>query len=110
MTALFYKVRDRYSDNWGTEARSKSSRSLLNDVYRKMRQAGLLRGPDEHGNVMILPTAARYNASYDKAELEDDIPTTRLRGKTTPKKAPTASNAKLPGLDGKDMMHTSTRK
>ncbi len=111
MTAIFYKVRDRYSDNWGTEARNKSSRSLLNDVYKKMRQAGLLRGPDEHGNVLILPTAARYNASYDKAELEDDIPTSRSRGKAATKKVPGASNAKLPGLDGKDVMRSaSTRK
>ncbi|GAC1392020.1 MAG: hypothetical protein NVSMB38_14140 [Ktedonobacteraceae bacterium] len=110
MTALFYVVRDRYSDNWGTEARNKSSRSLLNDVYRKMRQAGLLRGPDEHGNVMILPTAARYNASYDKAELEDQGPALRPRGKSTTKKAPTTVNAKLPGLDGKDMTRTSGRK
>ncbi|GAC1615054.1 MAG: hypothetical protein NVS4B11_01390 [Ktedonobacteraceae bacterium] len=110
MTALFYVVRDRYSDNWGTEARNKSSRSLLNDVYRKMRQAGLLRGPDEHGNVMILPTAARYNASYDKAELEDEGPALRPRGKSTTKKAPTTVNAKLPGLDGKDMTRTSGRK
>lgn len=109
MTALFYTVRDRHSDNWGTEARNKSSRSLLNDVYKKMRQVGLLRGPDEHGNVMILPTAARYNASYEKAELEDDVPTARPRGKATTKKAPTAANAKLPGLDGKDTTHTLGR-
>ena len=110
MMALFYIVRDRYSDNWGTEARNKGSRSLLNDVYRKMRQAGLLRGPDEHGNVLVLPTAARYNAGYDKAEFEDDVPTTRPRGKTTTKKAPTAVNAKLPGLDGKESTQTSGRK
>ena len=109
MMALFYVVRDRYSDNWGTEARSKGSRSLLNDVYRKMRQAGLLRGPDEHGNVIVLPTAARYNASYDKAELEDDVPTPRSRSKAATKKTPPAVNVKLPGLNGKDNTHMSGR-
>ncbi|HZT98195.1 MAG TPA: TIGR02678 family protein [Ktedonobacteraceae bacterium] len=70
MTELFYAVRERYGESWGTEARNKSSRSLLNDVYRKMRQAGLLRGPDEAGNILILPTAARYAATYDKAGQE----------------------------------------
>ena len=54
----------------GFEARGKSSRGLLNDVYRKMRQIGLLRGPDEAGNILVLPTAARYTATYDKAEQE----------------------------------------
>ncbi|GAC1399854.1 MAG: hypothetical protein NVS4B12_08620 [Ktedonobacteraceae bacterium] len=109
MTALLYVVRDRYSDNWGTEARNKSSRSLLNDVYRKMRQAGLLRGPDEYGNVLVLPTAARFNASYDKAELED-IPTPRPRSKSTAKKAPTALYTKLPGLDDDAKTPASVRK
>jgi uncharacterized protein (TIGR02678 family) len=70
MTELFYAVRERYGENWGSEARSKSSRSLLNDVYKKMRQAGLLRGPDEAGNILILPTVARYAATYDKAGQE----------------------------------------
>ena len=70
MTELFYAVRERYGESWGTEARNKSSRSLLNDVYRKMRQVGLLRGPDEAGNILILPTAARYAATYDKAGQE----------------------------------------
>ena len=67
MSELFYSVRERYGEKWGSEARNKSSRSLLNDVYRKMRQAGLLRGPDDSGNMLVLPTAARYTATYEKA-------------------------------------------
>ena len=70
MAELFYTVRERYGENWGVEARNKSSKSLLNDVYRKMRQVGLLRGPDETGNILVMPTAARYTATYDKAEQE----------------------------------------
>jgi len=70
MSELFYRVRERYGENWGSEARNKSSRSLLNDVYRKMRQAGLLRGPDDAGNMLVLPTAARYTATYEKAGQE----------------------------------------
>ena len=65
MSDLFYKVRERYGERWGNEARSKSARALLNDVYRKMRQVGILRGPDEIGNILILPIAARYSATYD---------------------------------------------
>lgn len=79
MTELFYTLRERYGENWGNDARNKSSRSLLNEVYRKMRQLGLLRGPDEVGNILILPTAARYSATYDKAGQETK--TTRTRAK-----------------------------
>src|SRR5439155_10331771 len=87
---LFYSVRERYGENWGTEARNKSSRSLLNDVYKKMRQVGLIRGPDEAGNVMILPTAARYSASYERAGQEQ-----KLAGKSKSKSV----TLTLPGLD-----------
>ncbi|HEX6483021.1 MAG TPA: TIGR02678 family protein [Ktedonobacteraceae bacterium] len=90
MNALFYAVRERYGENWGNEARGKSSRSLLNDVYKKMRQAGLLRGPDGTGNVLILPTAARYSASYEKAGQES---------KATSKTRPKTSAAALPGWE-----------
>ena len=80
---LFYSVRERYGENWGTEARGKSSRSLLNDVYKKMRQVGLLRGPDEAGNVLVLPTAARYAVSYD--DPGEEKPTGRKSTKRTTK-------------------------
>jgi hypothetical protein len=35
-----------------------------------MRQAGLLRGPNDAGNMLVLPTAARYTATYEKAGQE----------------------------------------
>ncbi|TMC23678.1 MAG: TIGR02678 family protein [Chloroflexi bacterium] len=94
MSDLLYTVRERYGEHWGNEARKKSAQSLLNDVYRKMRQIGILRGPDEIGNVLILPTAARYSATYEQ-ESEETTPRsrskesqgtkTRSRGKTTAK-------------------------
>jgi uncharacterized protein (TIGR02678 family) len=65
---IFYAVRERYGEHWGNEARGKSSNSLLNEVYKKMRQAGLLRGPDDRGNLLVLPTAARYVVRYDDDE------------------------------------------
>jgi len=90
MNALFYTLRERYGENWGNEARSKGSRSLLNDVYKKMRQVGLLRGPDGAGNMLILPTAARYSASYEKAGQEQ-----KPAGKNKSKSIAIT----LPGLD-----------
>src|SRR5436305_6471090 len=90
MNALFYTLRERYGENWGNEARRKGSRSLLNDVYKKMRQVGLLRGPDGAGNVMILPTAARYSASYERAGQEQ-----KPAGKSKSK----SRTLTLPGLD-----------
>ncbi|HZR41325.1 MAG TPA: TIGR02678 family protein [Ktedonobacteraceae bacterium] len=94
MADLFYSVRERYGENWGNEARSKSSPSLLNDVYRKMRQVGLLRGPDKAGNMLVLPTAARYSANYEKG---DERAPTRSRSKKTSKQA-AARAVELPGL------------
>jgi uncharacterized protein (TIGR02678 family) len=90
MNALFYRLRERYGENWGNEARSKSSRTLLNDIYRKMRQVGLLRGPDGAGNVLILPTAARYSVTYEKAGQES---------KATSKQKIKSMAAALPGMD-----------
>ena len=90
MSALFYTLRERYGENWGNEARSKGSRSLLNDVYKKMRQVGLLRGPDGAGNMLILPTAARYSANYEKAGQEQ-----KPAGKNKSKSIAIT----LPGLD-----------
>ena len=98
MAELLYSLRERYGENWGSDARSKSSRSLLNEVYRKMRQIGLMRGPDEAGNVLILPTAARYSATYDKAG-QDEATNTRSRNRSTSQKTKEAIAARLPGID-----------
>ena len=90
MNALFYTLRERYGENWGSEARARSVRSLLNDVYKKMRQVGLLRGPDSKGNILILPTAARYSVAYDLAAQE---------AKSKLRETCKATTAALPGLD-----------
>jgi hypothetical protein len=88
MNALFYTLREHYGENWGNEARGKSSRTLLNDVYKKMRQVGLLRGPDGVGNMLVLPTAARYSATYERAGQEQ-----KPAGKSK------AMTITLPGMD-----------
>jgi uncharacterized protein (TIGR02678 family) len=104
MSELFYAVRERYGENWGSEARSKSSRSLLNDVCRKMRQAGLLRGPDEAGNMLVLPTAARYTAIYEKTgqEMKEAVGIASRNGTPAKKnsKGPQETTViVLPGID-----------
>jgi uncharacterized protein (TIGR02678 family) len=99
MAALLYTVRERYGDKWGNEARNKSAHSLLNDVYRKMRQVGLLRGPDGSGNILVLPTAARYAASYDKPSQETPVATTRNRTKSSSNRTKRETVAvELPGM------------
>jgi uncharacterized protein (TIGR02678 family) len=96
MTELFYAVRERYGENWGNEARNKSSQSLLNDLYRKMRQIGIIRGPDATGTILILPLAARYSATYEKAEQETT--NRRRNSKPKPKQTKAAQPASLPGM------------
>jgi uncharacterized protein (TIGR02678 family) len=93
---LFYAVRERYGENWGNEARSKSARSLLGDIYKKMRQAGFLRGPDAQGNLLILPTAARYAATYEKS---DEKPPARGRIPASSRKKRETIAVTLPGLE-----------
>ena len=92
MSELFYSLRERYGENWGSEARNRSSRSLLNDVYRKMRQAALLRGPDDAGNLLVLPTAARYTATYEKAgqETKETAKGSAIKGEASKKKSSSA--------------------
>lgn len=97
MSELFYSVRERYGENWGNEARNKSARSLLNDVYKKMRQSGFLRGPDAAGNILVLPTAARYATTYEKPG-ESSTPA-RSRKKTSSRQAREAIAVELPGLE-----------
>jgi hypothetical protein len=46
-----------------------------------MRLLGLIRGPDEAGNMLVLPTAARYAATYDKGEQETKPTTTKAKPK-----------------------------
>ena len=102
MAALLYTIRERYGEHWGNEARNKSSRVLLNEIYRKMRQIGLLRGPDAVGNILILPTAARYAASYEKPDQETK---TSISGKKISSRSKiaiqkkTETMLKLPGIE-----------
>ena len=61
---VFRQVREEYGSRWGSTARKMSFQELLQDVYDTLRQAGLMRGPDRSGNVLLLPTMARFGVSY----------------------------------------------
>lgn len=72
---IFRQVREEYGGRWGSTARKTSFQELLREVYTTMRQAGLMRGPDRSGNVLILPTVARFAVSYQREEVEATVVT-----------------------------------
>jgi hypothetical protein len=69
---IFSELYQRYKAYWGTAAQKKHT-ALLPDLYVHMQQRGLLRGPNEIGKLLILPTAARYAVTYaEEALLQQD--------------------------------------
>ncbi len=79
---LFTELRQRYGSHWGTTIQAQKANDLFNDLYQRMRQLGLIRGPDEQGEILILPTAARYRVSYDAVQ-DQHKPRTSVKEKTT---------------------------
>lgn len=71
VSEIFRQVRERYEPRWGNTARKEGFHRLLNDVYAKLRQAGLMRGPDRGGNILLLPTVARYAVAYSRQDEEE---------------------------------------
>jgi uncharacterized protein (TIGR02678 family) len=65
-------IRPHYGQKWGKEAQETPATTLLKEALKKMRQAGLLRGPDNAGDVLLLPLATRFDAMY--SEPEQDLP------------------------------------
>lgn len=89
---LFSELRQRYGSYWGATVKDSKAIELLEEVYRQMRQFSLLRGPDADGQMLILPTAARYSVNYQQ-DLPEDLPKTRLQTRNTKKQADAASLA-----------------
>ncbi|NWJ96478.1 MAG: TIGR02678 family protein [Chloroflexi bacterium] len=71
MAEIFRQVRERYGERWGNTARKAHFPTLLREVYDTLRQAGLMRGPDRNGNILILPTAARFTVAYSREDEEE---------------------------------------
>lgn len=76
---LFNDLRQRYGAYWGATAQNINAEKLLEEIYQRMRQTGFLRGPDAGGNILILPTAARYSASYRAHQEIESEPRTQGR-------------------------------
>jgi hypothetical protein len=64
IASLFNDLRQRYGSYWGTTVQEAKAGTLLEEIYRRMRSTGLLRGPDGEGNIVLLPTVARYSVTY----------------------------------------------
>ncbi|MBI3977026.1 MAG: DUF2398 family protein [Chloroflexi bacterium] len=62
LALLLDEVAAEHAAHWSDELRDRSDR--FEKVAMAMRQAGLLRGPDRDGRVLVLPTAALYQAGY----------------------------------------------
>lgn len=65
LATLFQDIFAEHHLAWGSELSAANPNQLLNRVCDILRTAGLLRGPDEHGDVLVLPTAARYHVTYE---------------------------------------------
>lgn len=61
-------IRPRYGQKWGIKAQETPSATLLREALKKMRQVGLLRGPDNASDILLLPPAARFDAIYIEPE------------------------------------------
>ena len=85
---LFSELRQRYGSYWGATVKDSKAAELLEEVYWQMRQFGLLRGPDADGQILILPTAARYSVNYNQ-DLPENHPK-HPQARNTKKQASTA--------------------
>lgn len=65
------ELQARHGARWGKGLAGKSVHALVREVVDEMKGWGLMRGPDERGEYVVLPTAARLSAHYG-AETEGD--------------------------------------
>lgn len=70
MNTLFSGLRQRYGSYWGASVKGSKASEILDDVSARMRLFGLLRGPDTEGQLLVLPTAARYSVSYTQTQAQ----------------------------------------
>jgi uncharacterized protein (TIGR02678 family) len=93
---LFSDLRQRYGAYWGATVQNVSAEHLLQEVYKRMRQVDLIRGPDREGSILILPTAARYSVHYQTLQETGGERRGRVQKKKEPlKKSPAQSNGSI---------------
>jgi uncharacterized protein (TIGR02678 family) len=66
------ELQGRHGEKWGKGVREQSVRSLSRDVVAEMKGWGLLRGPDDKGQYVVMPTAARLAAHYADDDAEGE--------------------------------------
>jgi len=91
---IFNELRQRHGSQWGTTIQGQKANELFLEVYQRMRQFGLLRGPDEQGELLILPTAARYRVGYDAVVENLQKPRVQSKEKETKEPRKTAKKTK----------------
>ena len=95
---IFTDIRQRYSSQWGSTIQSQKSNELFSELYQRMRQFGFLRGPGPQGELLILPTAARYRVTYDTSG-EQQKPRSQPKSKETKSTRKTTTKTAQPTLD-----------
>jgi uncharacterized protein (TIGR02678 family) len=58
------ELQERFGALWGKTMRDQPIRALTRDLVDEMTAWGLMRGPDETGHYLVMPTAARLAAHY----------------------------------------------
>ena len=72
---IFGRICEAERARWGSGLAELRAGTLLDRVLAVLRTAGLVRGPDAFGSILVLPTAALYSAEYARDESEDsDLP------------------------------------
>jgi hypothetical protein len=104
---LFSDLRQRFGNYWGTTVQNLEARDMLTEIYQRMRQLGLLRGPDTEGTILIMPTAARYSVSYQQEPPDGESkPRARSKKKKPATVAPQLSFDAI-GLNGVEARNSS---
>lgn len=72
LVGIFSRVCSQHQRNWGSGLAELQPNTVLGRVCDVLRTAGLLRGPNARGNVLLLPTAACFRVAYPTPEPDDE--------------------------------------
>lgn len=69
---IFGQVYEADRSRWGSGLADLRAETILARALAVLRTAGLVRGPDAFGDVLVLPTAALYHAEYVQRDDSED--------------------------------------
>lgn len=64
LTAEVLDLRGRWGENWGATMSRLPAQALVEEIVTALQDWTLLTGPDQDGQVMILPLSARFRGVY----------------------------------------------